>query len=93
MSEKYILKTATLNDVREITYIYNSNKTFLEHHLGVPMVSNKFILCEIKEMSENGFLSRLIIDKQTEDVVGLCDYKIEDCVYLSLLMLNGKLKG
>ena len=88
-------RTFTATPVNAITLcqLYNSNRTFLQHHLGVSEVSEDFIRQELEGMAEMGFLSELILDKATEKVLGFCDYKPGDCTYLSLLMLDGALKG
>lgn len=56
-------------------------------------VSESFILNEIYEMKNVGFTSVIITNNQSGSVVGLCDYRLGDCVYLSLLMINGRLAG
>lgn len=93
MVEDYTLRTVTFDDVDNIAKIYNSNPTFLENHLGVSKVSTDFIRNEIREMKKIGFVSEIIINRQTRDILGFCDYKFGDCIYLSLLMIDGKLKG
>ncbi|HCW54483.1 MAG TPA: GNAT family N-acetyltransferase [Clostridium sp.] len=92
MFKKYDIEVATVKDVGIITKIYNSNATFLENHLGVSNISEEFICNEVEEMRSVGFETVLIIDNETQEVVGLSDYKIGECVYLSLLMIDGKLK-
>lgn len=88
----YIIDKVDQNDINRIVDIYNSNKTFLYSHLGISSVSKEFILNEIEEMRNIGFNSSIIKDNKGE-IVGLCDFKISDKVYLSLLMIDAKLKG
>ena len=92
MFKKYSIKTVTNYDISRIVRIYNSNKMFLENHLAVSEISNDFIHNEIEEMKKIGFRSILIIDNEIHKAVGLCDYKIGECTYLSLLMVDGKMK-
>lgn len=94
MAQKdYAWKIATFDDVDDLVKIYNSNPTFLENHLGASKISRELILDELDEMKEMGFVSELLIHKETGNILGFCDYKPGDCIYLSLLMLDGKLKG
>lgn len=93
MLKEYLIRDITFKDVDSVVNLYNSNKIFLENHLGLPKVSDEFIHNEIEEMKNIGFSSIFIIDKETEEILGLCDYKLGESVYLSLLMLDGKLKG
>lgn len=90
--DNYIIDTVDQNDISKIIDIYNSNKTFLENHVGISKVSKDFIVNEIEEMNNIGF-SSLVIKNNEGNIVGICDFKIGDEVYLSLLMINAKLKG
>lgn len=88
----YIIDQVDQNDINRILDIYNSNKTFLCNHIGISSVSKEFILNEIEEMKKAGFISSIIKDNKGK-IVGLCDFKISDEVYLSLLMIDYRLKG
>ena len=90
--DNYIIDTIDQNDITKILDIYNSNKTFLENHVGISKVSKDFIINEIEEMKNIGF-SSLVIKNNEGNIIGICDFKIGDEVYLSLLMINAKLKG
>lgn len=90
--DNYIIDEIDLNAINRILDIYNSNKSFLCNHLGVSSVSKEFILNEIEEMKKIGFNSSIIKD-HTGEVIGLCDFKISHEVYLSLLMIDYRLKG
>lgn len=90
--DNYIINTVDQNDIGKIIDIYNSNKTFLENHVGISKVSKDFIVNEIKEMKNIGF-SSLVIKNNEGNIVGICDFKIGDEVYLSLLMIDSNLKG
>ena len=80
--DNYIIDEIDLNAINRILDIYNSNKSFLCNHLGVSSVSKEFILNEIEEMKKIGFNSSI-----------MCDFKISHEVYLSLLMIDYRLKG
>ena len=75
-------------DIEAAVSIYNSNREFLMHHLGIEQVSEKFIANEIREMEEHGFCSNLIVEAGSG--IGVIDYMLQDdgYVYLSMLMLD-----
>lgn len=78
---------ATKNDIDKVLEIYNSNSDFLEKHLGASRVSKEFIANEMEEMKKIGFRS-FVIKNSEGNTVGICDFKIAEEVYLSLLILN-----
>ncbi|MEG1409938.1 MAG: GNAT family N-acetyltransferase [Terrisporobacter sp.] len=89
----YIIDKVNENDIDKIVDIYNSNEAFLKNHMGISRISQDFILNEIKEMRNAGFTSS-IIKSNTGEIVGICDFKISyKEAYLSLLMIDSKLKG
>lgn len=87
----YIIEAVDKNNINRIVDIYNSNKTFLYSHMGVSSISKQFVFNEIEQMKKVGFNS-IIIKDNIGEIIGLCDYKIDYEVYLSLLMIDGKLK-
>lgn len=89
---KYTFHKMEENYVDAVVDIYNSNKTFLQNHMGISRVTKDFILKEIEEMKNHGFDS-LIIKNNPGEIVGVCDFKIEDEAYLSLLMIDDKHRG
>lgn len=91
MSDRFSFDPISINDTDEIVRIYNSNPVFLQNHLGTAEVSAEFVLQELREMEKVGFLSTKIINKANREIIGICDFKISDTVYLSLLMLDGAL--
>jgi ribosomal protein S18 acetylase RimI-like enzyme len=90
--DNFIIDKIDKNGISRMVDIYNSNKTFLCSHMGISSVSKEFILNEIEDMKKVGFNSSIIKDNKGQ-IVGLCDFKISDEVYLSLLMIDDKLKG
>lgn len=81
----------TAEDAGKVSDIYNSNTSFLENHLGVTTVSKEFILHEMEEMKNIGFQS-FVIRNNACGIVGICDLKMAEEAYLSLLMIDGKHK-
>lgn len=86
----YSFRKVTKDDVCKIVEIYNSNDKFLINHLGCKSIDDSFINSELVEMEKAGFLSCVITDIQTEDIIGVIDYKPDTTVYLSLIMIDKK---
>lgn len=93
MPDRFSFAPISIKDADEIVRIYNSNPVFLQNHLGATEVSAEFVLEEFQEMGKVGFSSTKIIDNSTGETIGICDFRIGDTVYLSLLMLDGVLQG
>lgn len=89
---KYTFHKMEENYVDVVVNIYNSNKIFLQNHMGISRVTKDFILKEIEQMKIHGFDS-LIVKNNPGEIVGVCDFKIENEVYLSLLMIDAKHRG
>ncbi|MEG0856501.1 MAG: GNAT family N-acetyltransferase [Terrisporobacter sp.] len=89
--DNYKIDMISGKDIDKILDIYNSNTSFLENHMGITTVSKKFIVDEIEEMKNIGFNS-LVIRNSEDNIVGVCDFKTTDEVYLSLLMIDDKQK-
>lgn len=90
---KYIIRAVQQNDYCKIAGIYNSNRSFLLHHLGMDVVTEDFIAQEILTMHNEGFCSCVIINQENLVVEGILDYRPSREVYLSLLMLSADLHG
>lgn len=75
-------------DIKSALNIYNSNKDFLFHHLGKDSVDENFIINELMEMKDYGFIPNLVTDE--DKPFGVIDYMIQEdgYVYLSLMMLH-----
>lgn len=86
----YEIREATEADINAIVRVYNSNVEFLVNHLGVEAVDDKFICNEMQEMKMLKFLSCAIIDLSTNMIIGVLDYKPDNTVYLSLMMLDSE---
>lgn len=52
--DNYIIDMIIENDIDKILEIYNSNKSFLENHMGITIVSKDFIVDEIEKMKSIG---------------------------------------
>lgn len=90
---KYIMRSVQENDYKSIVEIYNSNRQFLLNHLGVDFIDEAFVLEEVSTMHKVGFRSCVIVNRESSMVQGVLDYKPDQEVYLSLLMLSAGLQG
>ena len=91
--EKFYIRELNPNDYKRVAEIYNSNREFLLNHLGVESVDEAFVSDEAVTMKKVGFQSCVVVDEETQAVQGVLDYKPDDEVYLSLLMLSAELQG
>lgn len=91
--EKFYIRELNPNDYKRVVEIYNSNRQFLLCHLGVEAVDEAFISEEAVTMEKVGFRSCVIVNEETQTVQGVLDYKPDDEVYLSLVMLVADLQG
>lgn len=90
---KYIIRAAQQNDYCKIAGIYNSNSSFLLHHLGMSAVTEDFVAQEVLTMTMKGLRSCVIVNQENLAVEGVLDYRPNPEVYLSLLMLSANLQG
>ncbi|MBD5514642.1 MAG: GNAT family N-acetyltransferase [Lachnospiraceae bacterium] len=90
---QYRIREATPSDVDAIVQIYNSNHVFLTNHLGRDSVNRSFILSEQEEMETMNFISCVITDESADKIVGVLDYKPDETVYLSIMMLDKQHQG
>ena len=90
---QYRIREATPSDVEAIVQIYNSNWIFLINHLGRDSVNRSFILSEQEEMKTLNFISCVIIDGNVNKIVGVLDYKPDETVYLSIMLLDKQIQG
>lgn len=90
---KYFIRAVHNNDYKRISEIYNSNRRFLFHHLGMNFVDETFVSEEVRTMKKAGFRSCVIVNHDNMSVQGVLDYKPGREAYLSLLMLTAGLQG
>ncbi|EFE28146.1 hypothetical protein HMPREF0389_00059 [Filifactor alocis ATCC 35896] len=90
---KYMIRDVQEKDIKAIVDIYNSNYQFLFHHLGVKSVDETFMIQEISTMRKLGFRPSVIVNQENVTIQGILDYKLEQEVYLSLIMLSKDLQG
>ena len=71
---QFEIRRALPQDVQRITEIYNSNTEFLLHHLGRERVDRHFIAREMEEMRCVGFLSCVLVERESGRCVGVLDH-------------------
>lgn len=84
----YIMDLTLEEDLEEMLNIYNSNVQFLLNHMDRDMVTIDWLLNEFKEMRNIGFNSFKVVEKNTNRIIGIIDYKTGEETYLSLLMIH-----
>lgn len=77
---QFEIRRALPQDVQRITEIYNSNTEFLLHHLGRERVDRHFIAREMEEMRRVGFLSCVLVERESGRCVGVLDHGQAACV-------------
>lgn len=91
MARTYYIEPAVTDDAELIASIYRSNPEFSKFQLGTNWVSTDFVIGDMVEMWRAGFRSVLIREGEGT-LVGFCDYKQGETVYLSLLVVDGSLQ-
>jgi GNAT superfamily N-acetyltransferase len=76
-------------DIQDIVSLYNSNKEFIQHHMGTDHVTPDWVLNEWESMKESGFLSYKAVEKEFGNLIGILDCKVGEETYLSLLIIHG----
>lgn len=68
---QFEIRRALPQVVQRITEIYNSNTEFLLHHLGRERVDHHIIAREMEEMRCVGFLSCVLVERESGRCVGV----------------------
>ncbi|KMT21631.1 GNAT family N-acetyltransferase [Clostridium cylindrosporum] len=84
----FFVDITDVDDLIEITKVYNSNKNFLVNHMDKEVITYDWLLEDVKGMKNAGFSPCKIVDKCTGKIFGLIEFKISNETYLSLLMLH-----
>jgi len=92
-SKDFYICSVENKDIEEVLEVYNSNVHFLINHLNIDKVSVEWINHEIESMREIGYLSCKIVDRSTLKIIGILDFKVDEEIYLSLLMIHNDFKG
>ncbi len=90
--ENFILYDVSDINVDNVMKIFNSNEEFLIGHLDKPLIDRDFVVNEICNMSNLGFITYILTDLNGREI-GMCEYKIGYDVYISLLIVNKDLQN
>jgi L-amino acid N-acyltransferase YncA len=80
-------------DLHNIVEVYNSNKHFLINHMNTDNVDTEWMSKELKDMRKADFHSCKIVEKTSNKVIGIIDFKIAEETYVSLLMIHRNYKN
>ena len=69
--DQYLIRDIYIDDYKQVTDIYNSNRQFLLEHLGAELIDEEFVSEEVLSMSKMGFHSCVIVDREKQMVHGL----------------------
>ena len=89
-NDKLYLTKITIKDYEEIINIYNSNKQFLNIHQDTKSITTDWLDKEMKTMKKEGFLSYKIVEKTSNQIIGIIDFKISNQSYISLIIIHKK---
>ena len=53
--DQYLIRDIYIDDYKQVTDIYNSNRQFLLEHLGAELIDEEFVSEEVLSMSKMGF--------------------------------------
>ncbi|MDF2485866.1 MAG: GCN5-related N-acetyltransferase [Herbinix sp.] len=81
------------NDLVKIVEVYNSNKHFLAGHMDKEKITNEWMIKELQSMKEAGFYSCKIVEKCSEKLIGVLEFKQDIETYLSLIMIHNNYKS
>ena len=88
-SENVYVEEVQPIDVQDIVNLYNSNKDFIQHHMGTDRVTPEWVQNEWEAMKQSGFLSCKAVEKKSGKIVGIIDFNVGEESYLSLLIIHG----
>lgn len=80
-------------DLNHIIEVYNSNKYFLVNHMDTDKVTYKWMVEELESMKKVNFYSCKVVEKSSDKIIGIIDFKIGEETYLALLMLHNDYKN
>lgn len=92
-NQRYTIELIGEQDLESVIEIYNSNEHFLINHTGLKRVSRQWLEEEYQNMKSMDFTTCKVTDKASKKIIAICDFKVQETVYLSLLMLSYKLKS
>jgi GNAT superfamily N-acetyltransferase len=92
-TEGFYIDLVVNEDINDVVEVYNSNRNFLQNHVGTDKVVKEWILDEIESMRKIDFYSCKVVEKSSGKLIGIIDFKIGEETYLSILMLHKDYKN
>lgn len=78
-------------DLNDIVEVYNSNKHFLIAHMDTDNIKHEWLFKELESMKKVDFYSCKVVEKISDKIIGVIDFKLGEETYLSLLMIHNGL--
>lgn len=66
---RYCIREIQEQDYNKVVEIYNSNQSFLLHHLGVEFVDKGVVIDEVVSMKKMAFCSCVIVDETSNTIL------------------------
>ncbi|MBU3143774.1 GNAT family N-acetyltransferase [Clostridium sp. CF012] len=92
-SKGFYIDLVQNKDLKDIVEVYNSNKYFLINHMDIDNVKYEWILEELESMKKANFYSCKVVEKSSDKIIGIVDFKIGEETYVSLLMIHNDYKN
>ena len=92
-SKGFYIDLVQNKDLKDIVEVYNSNKDFLINHMDIDNVKYEWILEELESMKKANFYSCKVVEKSSDKIIGIVDFKIGEESYVSLLMIHNDYKN
>ncbi|MTI70536.1 MAG: GNAT family N-acetyltransferase [Firmicutes bacterium] len=92
-SKTFYIDFVEKKDLKNIVDVYNTNKNFLVNHMDANKITYEWLLEELGSMKKADFYSCKVIEKSSEKLIGVIDFKTGEETYLSLLMIHNDYKG
>ncbi|QQE78689.1 N-acetyltransferase [Alicyclobacillus sp. SO9] len=87
-SEYLYVDDISQTEISAVVQVYNSNRDFLVKHMRTDSVTAQCVFDELESMRKLGFTSCKVTAKDTNRIVGIIDFKVDEESYLSLLMIH-----
>lgn len=92
-AEGFYVDLVEHEDLNDVIEVYNSNSNFLLNHMDTDKVTYEWILKELEVMKKANFYSYKVVEKSSDRLIGIIDFKTGEETYLSLLMLHNDYKN
>ncbi|WP_053959974.1 GNAT family N-acetyltransferase [Sulfobacillus thermosulfidooxidans] len=87
-ADVHLVNPSDPKEIEQLVHVYNSHTLFIQTHLGKNGINRQWMTDEIHFMKEAGFWSCKVVNRASQDITGLIDFKPDIESYLSLLMIH-----